>query len=204
MPAIFVTGATDASAFNRVGEHTVCTLLTNAVSGFLMKSSSQHGAGALVSATNARSEAASWSSLWSYRGTHPNYKLSDIKPHTSGLHWDFYTTKFSLLSSLRTRDLARLARMGSIGTSADAIIGRPEFGENALRGLTAGGASTARLAHCLLGKVGVLSSRQYRSAYEVVRCDVGSMRRLRVTKGICLPADYPIHIICGSKDVVHS
>jgi len=43
-----------------------------------------------------------------------------------------------------------------------------------------------------------------RSAFEFVRYDVGSMKRLRVTKGICLPVDYPIHIICGSKDVIHS
>lgn len=49
-----------------------------------------------------------------------------------------------------------------------------------------------------------LSSSKNRSAYEVVRCEVGSMRRLRVTKGVCLPVDYPIHVICGSKDVIHS
>jgi heme/copper-type cytochrome/quinol oxidase subunit 2 len=49
-----------------------------------------------------------------------------------------------------------------------------------------------------------LTKVRARSAYEFVRCDVGSMRRLRVTKGICLPSDYPIHVICGSKDVIHS
>jgi len=43
-----------------------------------------------------------------------------------------------------------------------------------------------------------------RSAFEFVKYDVGSMKRLRVTKGICLPADCPIHVICGSKDVIHS
>ena len=31
-----------------------------------------------------------------------------------------------------------------------------------------------------------------------------SVRRLRVSKGICLPSDFSIHIICGSKDVIHS
>jgi heme/copper-type cytochrome/quinol oxidase subunit 2 len=43
-----------------------------------------------------------------------------------------------------------------------------------------------------------------KSGFEFLRSDVGSVRRLRVTKGICLPSDYPIHIICGSKDVIHS
>jgi hypothetical protein len=50
----------------------------------------------------------------------------------------------------------------------------------------------------------IFTSTKNRSFYEFAKCDVGSMKRLRVTKGICLPVDYPIHIICGSKDVVHS
>jgi len=49
-----------------------------------------------------------------------------------------------------------------------------------------------------------LSFVKNRSAYEMVRCEIGSMRRMRVTKGICLPSDYPIHVVCGSKDVIHS
>jgi len=43
-----------------------------------------------------------------------------------------------------------------------------------------------------------------KSAFELAKTNIGNMRRLRVTKGICLPSDYPIHIICGSKDVIHS
>lgn len=31
-----------------------------------------------------------------------------------------------------------------------------------------------------------------------------AIRRLRVSKGICLPSDFSIHVICGSKDVIHS
>jgi len=54
------------------------------------------------------------------------------------------------------------------------------------------------------GELARLSYSSRRSAYEVIRSDVGSMRRLRVTKGICLPSDYPIHLVCGSKDVIHS
>ena len=34
--------------------------------------------------------------------------------------------------------------------------------------------------------------------------DVGMQRRLRVTKGVSLPSDVPMHVVCGSKDVIHS
>lgn len=47
-------------------------------------------------------------------------------------------------------------------------------------------------------------SSEFRNAYEPIRNDIGSMRRLRVTRGICLPSDYPIHLVAGSKDVIHS
>jgi hypothetical protein len=32
----------------------------------------------------------------------------------------------------------------------------------------------------------------------------GLASRARVTAGVCLPSDTPLHIICGSKDVIHS
>lgn len=47
-------------------------------------------------------------------------------------------------------------------------------------------------------------AKNNQSMYEIIRGDIGSMRRLRVTRGICLPSDYPIHLVCGSKDVIHS
>jgi heme/copper-type cytochrome/quinol oxidase subunit 2 len=43
-----------------------------------------------------------------------------------------------------------------------------------------------------------------RSGYAAIQPGVGNMRRLRVTQGIYLPADLPIHGIFGSKDVIHS
>jgi len=43
-----------------------------------------------------------------------------------------------------------------------------------------------------------------RAGYEALSVDVGSMRRLRITKGIYLPADTAMHGIFGSKDVIHS
>jgi hypothetical protein len=32
----------------------------------------------------------------------------------------------------------------------------------------------------------------------------GLVSRLRITSGVVLPSDTPIHLICGSKDVIHS
>lgn len=48
------------------------------------------------------------------------------------------------------------------------------------------------------------TAEQLRSGYAHIRVDVASMRRLRVTKGIYLPSDTPMHGIFGSKDVIHS
>jgi heme/copper-type cytochrome/quinol oxidase subunit 2 len=32
----------------------------------------------------------------------------------------------------------------------------------------------------------------------------GLVSRLRITSGVCLPSDVAIHLVCGSKDVIHS
>lgn len=43
-----------------------------------------------------------------------------------------------------------------------------------------------------------------RSGYLLIDSEVANQRRLRVTKGVYLPADVPLHGIFGSKDVIHS
>lgn len=48
------------------------------------------------------------------------------------------------------------------------------------------------------------TERVSRSGYGAIQSNIGSQRRLRVTKGIYLPADIPLHGIFGSKDVIHS
>ena len=40
--------------------------------------------------------------------------------------------------------------------------------------------------------------------YQPLDAQIGTMRRLRVTKGVYLPADTPLHGVFGSKDVIHS
>ena len=43
-----------------------------------------------------------------------------------------------------------------------------------------------------------------RDLYVSMPSDVRSIRRLRASKAVCLPCDVPMHIVCGSKDVIHS
>lgn len=43
-----------------------------------------------------------------------------------------------------------------------------------------------------------------RQGYVPLNSDISVSRRLRVTKGVTLPSDTPMHVICGSKDVIHS
>jgi hypothetical protein len=43
-----------------------------------------------------------------------------------------------------------------------------------------------------------------RQGYVPLNSDISASRRLRVTKGVTLPSDTPMHVICGSKDVIHS
>jgi len=42
------------------------------------------------------------------------------------------------------------------------------------------------------------------TAYRLIDESVSGLRRLRVTKGIILPTETPIHGVFGSKDVIHS
>jgi hypothetical protein len=60
----------------------------------------------------------------------------------------------------------------------------------------------AKLEFSSLGNPG-LETRP-RQGYLPLNSDIGVSRRLRVTKGVTLPSDTPMHVICGSKDVIHS
>jgi hypothetical protein len=40
--------------------------------------------------------------------------------------------------------------------------------------------------------------------YTTIPEDIRSIKRLRASKAVCLPSDIPMHIVCGSKDVIHS
>jgi heme/copper-type cytochrome/quinol oxidase subunit 2 len=50
----------------------------------------------------------------------------------------------------------------------------------------------------------VVAQARPRAGFNLFREGVGTQRRLRVTRGLVLPADVPMHVTCGSKDVIHS
>lgn len=58
--------------------------------------------------------------------------------------------------------------------------------------------------------IGIRSGSEISSTRQSARDDVevstvgGLVSRMRITAGVMLPSDVPIHLICGSKDVVHS
>jgi hypothetical protein len=82
--------------------------------------------------------------------------------------------------------LAVTRAVGHVRCQGDFGKGAPEFLAN----------------NASLPQPGVPSSR--RGGFTALQTSVGAYRRLRVTKGIYLPADVPMHGIFGSKDVIHS
>jgi hypothetical protein len=50
----------------------------------------------------------------------------------------------------------------------------------------------------------IQKSQKFSFKFKELNLNVSSIKRLRVSKGICLPSDYSIHLICSSKDVIHS
>jgi len=49
-----------------------------------------------------------------------------------------------------------------------------------------------------------IAQHQPRGAYLEMAAEVRDIRRLRTSKALCLPSDLPLHLVCGSKDVIHS
>lgn len=65
--------------------------------------------------------------------------------------------------------------------------------QNSLRGLVA-----------QLSEEWILSGALQKDFYALIPSDIRAVRRLRASKAVCLPCDVPMHIVCGSKDVIHS
>jgi hypothetical protein len=63
--------------------------------------------------------------------------------------------------------------------------------------------ASERLASLEAGRLEPLQVA-HRGGYAPLDARISAMRRLRVTKGVYLPADTPMHGIFGSKDVIHS
>lgn len=88
------------------------------------------------------------------------------------------------------------------GLGAAARAGGPgSRGANTLLGPT----SAATMATLVTSRAGgVAGAEVARAGYTAMQTDIAAMRRLRVTKGVYLPSDTPMHGIFGSKDVIHS
>lgn len=75
----------------------------------------------------------------------------------------------------------------------------------ALSDVSSGDSLTSLIASLdLVRMTGPDRSPLARQGYVPLSSSISASRRLRVTKGISLPSDTPMHIICGSKDVIHS
>ena len=132
----------------------------------------------------AGSPADRWGSLWAFFEQQPGYKLSDTRPHAAGAPQGYGAARALMIAAARGREMRRLGR-----SAGCAVAAQP----------------AALLPREISAFIAAVAGEQGRRAsYEFARCDVGSMRRLRVTRGVCLPADYPVHVVCGSKDVIHS
>ena len=90
--------------------------------------------------------------------------------------------------------------MGGLGAGARAgALGY--LGANTLVGPT----SAATIATTVTSRAGGVAGAEVgRAGYAAMQTDIAAMRRLRVTKGVYLPSDTPMHGIFGSKDVIHS
>jgi heme/copper-type cytochrome/quinol oxidase subunit 2 len=59
----------------------------------------------------------------------------------------------------------------------------------------------------LLGEVAAIAAGlkvAQQETHTLITEDIRAIRRLRTSKAVVLPSDVPMHIICGSKDVIHS
>jgi hypothetical protein len=152
-----------------------------------------------------------WSDIWEFRQTVSNTRATSVRQHASDTP-SYLLSRLALVLTARDREVTRVARaLGNTNTqqlsqtgASTTLLSRdvtnlltaPEFTTQSK------GAATTLLD--TVSRLAGLNRTRGRSAYESAKRDIGGIRRLRVTKGICLPADTPIHLVCGSKDVIHS
>lgn len=113
-------------------------------------------------------------------------KFNDTKSSNYTQNNSYFLSNFNMLKSTPIINMGVLFSNNSVLNSIKNIFFTPKLLFNVQKFSSVGNNLTSK------------------SGFDFLRSDIGSVRRLRVTKGICLPSDYPIHIICGSKDVIHS
>lgn len=144
--------------------------------------------------------------LWLFRPATQQLRGAATRPHASATP-AYLAARAANILSLRQVTLEAEARVSAVPLFTTGALD-PLAAE--LAALITPQATTAisqgepltQLPALTLGRgVNVTAAR---APYQVLRGDVGSVRRLRVTRGVCLPSDHAIHLICGSKDVIHS
>lgn len=112
----------------------------------------------------------------------------------------YWVTRFLAHCMLVQQQLAlHGARAGQVASEGGASLAAHQHPVVRLLG--------AQVAAGTLGAAPVSTTtvgRAFQTGYAAINGEIGSQRRLRVTKGIYLPADVPMHGVFGSKDVIHS
>jgi len=185
----------------------------------------QHGhqAGALAASSSALAQS-SWLHLWRfYTG------VSDLNTLTTQPHVSVYPTapitKALLTLTLRSELLERASLAGArrVALADETALGASHRLISDIEALATGlgdlhkrgpltVAAWRGAAHFVLSDFhrfswltdALQNDLTNRAGYGLINEEIGSIRRLRVTKGVYLPADVPMHAVCGSKDVIHS
>jgi len=168
-----------------------------------------------------------WLQLWRFKSALADVRLLDAPVHHSA-YPAFWHTRALLVTSLREELLANAVAVGAnranlndeeaVGAQAALLqditavfaLAPEQAKAHGLRAtswhqiqanlLDEGVASLLKTALDLTVEAHLLA----RAGHSLVQDEVGAIRRLRVTKGIYLPSDIPMHVISGSKDVIHS
>lgn len=132
-----------------------------------------------------------WTLLWAFTPSYTSGEEAFIGPSFNSRHLEGRA-----LSALTTRSLLYRGAASSPLASKVGLSGRVER----LGALMAGSDFSQGPAEEFVGSPLEFSHH----GYVPLSSHISASRRLRVTKGVTLPSDIPMHVICGSKDVIHS
>lgn len=161
-----------------------------------------------------------WTTLWRFKTNIADAQLLVTQPHISA-HSTYWQLRALLTLSLRA-DLELSARRGGLKVSPKITQRSVGFFTNLVQDINYLGAKSSSSVDIfqnswkrvqwrgLESKVESLLDKTInahllaRSGHSLANDEIGTIRRLRVTKGIYLPSDIPMHAVCASKDVIHS
>lgn len=141
---------------------------------------------------------APWSLLWHINSQHAT--IGGVLGQV-GRGTDAAFPLFHLLGAVSAYRLQKARHLFAAGQPASLEVGEPieTHVQRLLPDL-----SLAHGSSFDFGGEEISATYKSRAGYAAISAEIGSQRRLRVTRGIYLPADVPMHGIFGSKDVIHS